>query len=158
MHLGELCHQVSQELEDASPLAVFQREEKGDLSGFWDPDRLAQVLSNLLGNAVQHGSRGTPVGLEADGTDPGRVRVRVENSGAVPPELIPTLFDAFQRASEQSSSLAPRGTGLGLGLFIAREIARAHGGEITVTTEDDRTRFEVALPRDARPPIAAPVR
>jgi signal transduction histidine kinase len=147
--LGEVCRQAIQELEDANPQASIQLEEVGDICGVWDPDRLAQVVSNLVGNAVQHGTRGEPIAVEVDGRDRSTVRVSVRNFGAVPPEQLPTLFEAFKRAAAPTTTGAGR-TGLGLGLFIAREIARAHGGEMLVQAAAEVTRFEVTLPREAR--------
>jgi signal transduction histidine kinase len=150
VHLGELCRQAIEELEDANPKASFHLQEVGDLSGIWDADRLGQVITNLVGNAVQHGAKGNPITIEVDGTDASTVRLRVQNLGTVPPEALPSLFDAFKRA-DAFTSPSSRRTGLGLGLFIAREIARAHGGDVGVQCSDERTTFEVTLPREARP-------
>ncbi len=150
MHLGELCRGVMQELQDANPQASIHIQEVGNLSGVWDADRLAQMLSNLAGNAVQHGTKDKPVSVELDGTEASTVHVRVHNVGAILPEALPNLFEAFKRTAGAGSSSSGR-TGLGLGLFIAREIARAHGGEICVQSSDDSTTFGVSLPREIRP-------
>jgi signal transduction histidine kinase len=95
---------------------------------------------------VKHGTQGKPVSLELEGTHAASVRLRVTNSGTIPAEMIPTLFEPFKRT-------APARTGekgLGLGLFIGREIVQAHGGTIDVRTGDeDKTVFEVSLPRHA---------
>ena len=149
VHLGELCRQAVQELEDANPQASLVLQDAGDLSGTWDADRLAQVVSNLVGNAVQHGAKGKPITVDVDGTDESTVRLRVQNFGAVPSEVLPTLFEPFKRMAAHATSAAGR-TGLGLGLFIAREIAQAHGGDVAVRSADERTTFEVTLPRHAR--------
>lgn len=148
-HLGDLARQVVQEIEDANPSASLRVRESGDLAGTWDPDRLAQVVSNLVANAVQHGARERPVTVELDGTQAGSVRMRVQNFGIVPPEALATLFEPFRR-SEGSAAPTSGSRGLGLGLFIAREIARAHGGDIALRSADDCTTFEVVLPRQAR--------
>jgi signal transduction histidine kinase len=148
-HLGEVCRQAIQEIEDANPGASVQFEEVGDLCGVWDPDRLAQVVSNLVGNAVEHGTKGKPITVEVDGSDHSTVRLRVRNFGAVPPEQLQTIFEAFKRVAAPSTSGGGR-TGLGLGLFIAREIARAHGGDMIVQAAADLSTFEVTLPREAR--------
>ena len=145
--LGDICRPVLQEIEDANPDAKIDLVRLGDLSGAWDPDRVAQVVSNLTGNAVQHGTRGSPVTVTLDGVDPDRVRVRLENRGLIEAEALPTLFDAFKRSTRSGTG----GDGLGLGLFIARELARAHGGDITVSSSEEVTLFEVSLPRVARP-------
>jgi signal transduction histidine kinase len=145
MHLGELCRQAIQELEDANPEASLQLHDIGELYGVWDADRLAQVVTNLVGNALRHGTRGKPISVEVDGSDASIVRLRVENFGTIAKQALPMLFEAFKRTATSTSR-----TGLGLGLFIAREIARAHGGDIGVESSGGRTTFEVTLPREAR--------
>ena len=147
--LGELARQSVQELEDANPDASLCVRESGGLAGVWDPDRLAQVVSNLAGNAVQHGTKGAPITVELDGNETSTVRLRVHNLGGVRPEATATLFEPFRKATGPAAP-ASGGTGLGLGLFIAREIARAHGGDITMRSEGEGTTFEVTLPREAR--------
>lgn len=147
MQLGEFCRHTVEELADANPDADIHFTETGNLCGIWDADRLAQVMSNLIGNAVQHGAPGKPIQVEVDGTDAGIVRLRVHNVGFIPPDTRARLFRPFEQASPGARRL-----GLGLGLFIAREIARAHGGDIEVRSAEDRTTFEVTLPREA-PPI-----
>lgn len=145
--LRDVCQPVLQEIEDAHPDARIELVERGDLSGAWDPDRIAQVVSNLTENAVQHGTKGRPIRLALDGGQPETVHARVESEGVIPAELLPTLFDAFKRATRGRA----RTGGLGLGLFIARELARAHGGDIAVDTAEGSTVFAVSLPRHARP-------
>lgn len=149
VHLGELCRHAIQELEDANPQASIQLEQVGDVSGVWDADRLAQVVSNLVGNAVEHGTKGKPITVALDGSESLAVRLSVSNFGAVAPEQLPTIFEAFKRAAAPTTPGSGR-TGLGLGLFIAREIARAHGGEMVVQATAELTSFEVTLPRQAR--------
>jgi signal transduction histidine kinase len=145
-HLGDLCRPIVQEIEDVNVGLTVTVVEAGDLAGRWDVDRLGQVVSNLVGNAVQHGEAGQPITLELDGTDAAAVCLRVHNSGAVAPEALPTLFEAFRRPASADSTRGAR-TGLGLGLYIAREIARAHGGDLAARSGDERTTFEVTLPR-----------
>jgi signal transduction histidine kinase len=148
--LAEVCHAVVDELQDAHPQARITVQVKGGLTGEWDPDRIAQVVSNLAANAVQHGVRGAPVAVEVDGTAPGSIAVRVHNEGRVPDALLSTLFEVFKGAAVAHGNRSSR-NGLGMGLFIAREIARAHGGDITARSSDDEgTTFEVVLPRRQR--------
>ncbi len=142
----EISRQVLQELGDANPQARFELSVSGNLMGNWDPDRLAQVVSNIVGNAVQHGAPGNPIRVELDGTEAGVVRLRCRNSGAIAAEALPSLFEPFTRSPRMRTGQK----GLGLGLFIAREIARAHGGDIAVQS-DGATTFEITLPREARP-------
>jgi signal transduction histidine kinase len=144
-NLVEIARQTVQELEDSNPSATIQLVESGDASGTWDPDRLARVVSNLAGNAVKHGIQGESVTVELDGTDRAVVRLRVSNPGTIPAASVPTLFEPFKRTAPAKTGER----GLGLGLFIAREIVQAHGGDIAVRTPDgEATVFEVTLPRE----------
>jgi signal transduction histidine kinase len=118
-----------------------------------DPDRIAQVLENLLSNAVKYGSPGAPI-VVALGTSPGQVHVTVTNEGpGLAPQDLPGLFRRFARAED-----ARRGTvkGTGLGLYIARELVTAHGGEITVASvPGGKTTFRFTIPIGA-PPAGRP--
>jgi signal transduction histidine kinase len=116
-------------------------ESRGDVTGHWDADRLAQVVSNLVGNAIEHGTN-APVTLVASEAGE-RVRLTVHNNGdPIPAQARATLFEPLSCGTSDN----PRN--LGLGLFIARAIVIAHGGEIGVTsTAESGTTFEVALPR-----------
>jgi len=147
--LGALCAQLVDELVGSAPDRIFQVTTKGDPRGMWDPDRLGQVLSNLLGNALAYGRPDAPIGVTIDG-GPLEVTIVVHNQGPpIPPPELPTLFDAFRRAAHPKA----RGTqGLGLGLFISHQIVLAHGGTISVTsTERDGTLLTVVLPKGEDP-------
>lgn len=146
-NLGDIARQVVQELLDANPEAAFEVSPSGNLAGYWDPDRLGQVVSNLVGNAVQHGASGSPVTVHLDGTRRAQVRLTVSNRGAIPAAALPTLFEPFKRGAPAKVGEK----GLGLGLFIAREIVSAHGGELSARVVDGSTVFEATLPREARP-------
>jgi len=135
--LAPVGRMVIGELESAYPDRSIRFEEHGSLWGAWDRDRLAQLISNLGGNACQHGD--DPIQITLDGRDPVFVRIAVDNRGTIPDELIPDLFEPGARRG-------PSG-GLGLGLFIAQQIATAHGGSIQVTSSDVTTRFMVEMPR-----------
>lgn len=107
-----------------------------------DPARVAQLTSNLLSNALQHGARDRPVLVEARAT-PAEFCISVVNHGApISPDRLETIFLPFFRGVEQAQS-----KGLGLALYIAAEIARAHGGELKVTSTPEDTRFTFTLPR-----------
>ncbi|KAA5923038.1 response regulator [Achromobacter xylosoxidans] len=123
----------------------IEAECHGDPVGEWDGERIAQVLANLLGNALHHGARDVPVRVEVDGSVADRVVVTVSNGGSIPAELLPQLFNPFR------SGARPAGghRGLGLGLFIAQQVAQSHGGRISAESRDGITRFRVALPRQA---------
>jgi len=105
-----------------------------------DPERLMQMFSNLLANAVVHGRADTPVTARITECTENAV-VEIHNFGAISPELASTLFEPFRRAKSTTK-------GLGLGLFIAKQIAHAHGGDIAVrSTETAGTTFTIQLPR-----------
>jgi two-component system, sensor histidine kinase and response regulator len=143
--LGAVVQRVLPELQGAAPDRVIEVRETGDLSGRFDADRLAQVVSNLVGNAIEHGQPGTSIAVRLDGGAPGEVRITVANAGAIAPALLPRVFDPFRRDARQPG----RQDGLGLGLYIAQQVALAHGGAITVDSGEGRTTFTVALPREA---------
>jgi signal transduction histidine kinase len=148
--LDEIVSRVVDELSAANPDREIRVSRDGDLSGEWDPDRLEQVASNLVSNAVDHGDPGTPVHVELAGGSEG-VILRVRNQGpAMPPEVLAHIFEPFSRGPDEKSRKA---SGLGLGLYIAREILRGHGGEIGATSGGE-TVVTVRLPR--RPPQRLP--
>lgn len=141
--IGQLAERVASELGAAHAGRELAVHKSGDTVGVWDPDRLAQVLSNIIGNALRHGTRGTLVHAEVDGTDAGWVAIRVKNHGTVPPELLPHVFEPFRRDANS------RREGLGLGLFIVHQLVRAHGGEIEIASRDEHTTVRVRLPRQS---------
>lgn len=116
----------------------------GVLSGSWDGNRLAQVLTNLLGNALRHGAADQPIGLHLDGTHPSAIRMEISNGGCIPAELLPVLFKPFRGGEAKGG----RRDGLGLGLYIVQQIVTSHGGSIAVHSADDHTRFTVTLARN----------
>jgi PAS domain S-box-containing protein len=119
---------------------------EGDTRGWWDPDRLLQVASNLVGNAVRYRTAESEVLVRLDGSDRATVTTTVENKGVIPAELLPIICEPFQRGQVRE-----RHGGLGLGLFITREIVTAHDGTIDVASVIDTTTFTVRLPRGASP-------
>jgi signal transduction histidine kinase len=145
-NLGLVARQVVNELRDANPERRIELRASGSSDGLWDADRLGQVISNLAGNAVQHGDPGFAVCVELDGSSEERVLLRVHSRGALPAEAAEHLFDPFHGLAPRPS----RGDGLGLGLYITREIVRAHGGSIWVECRGDHTVFVTSLPRSAR--------
>lgn len=141
--LAKLSHHVVAEL---GPAVVEQvhTEAVGNTSGQWDSDRLMQVISNLVSNAVEHGEQGTPIALRIDGRAADEVLLEVSNRGTIPAATLPMLFSPFKPRERHSR-------GLGLGLYIVDQIARAHGGSVTVLPDAERTSFRVRLPREAQP-------
>ncbi len=142
---SEAAHAID-EIKGAHPAAVVQLNRSGDLTGSWDCPRVSQVLSNLLGNAVQHGAAGTKISLTARG-EAHEVVLQVHNYGVpIADAERAGLFDPLKRIA----SGAERGAqgSLGLGLYIAERIVTAHGGTIDVnSTEGEGTFFTVRLPR-----------
>jgi signal transduction histidine kinase len=143
--LEQLCRKVVDELQAANADRVIEIAVHGDVTGDWDPDRLEQVASNLVSNAVDHGDTDQPVTVEITG-DADTVSLSVRNRGPpMPPDVLSHLFEPFARGPEEQSR---KGSGLGLGLYISREIARGHGGDIAVTSNGETT-ITVRLPRRA---------
>lgn len=141
--LSSICKQVLDELEQTAKDRQFHFECESDPSGLWDHNRVIQAIANLMTNAVQHGKRGCPIRVRISG-DAGQAIVAVHNDGAIPPELMPTIFDPFRSGGRATG----RGDGLGLGLFIAKAIARAHDGTLEVESNDVQgTTFRLLLPR-----------
>jgi signal transduction histidine kinase len=150
--IHQTCRSVVEELLAAEPGRTIELDLEGDGRGTWDPARMAQVVSNLVGNALKHGARHVPVRVSVEG-DEDDVAVKVTNQGPViAPALMAVLFEPFCRGSALRDASHARG--LGLGLYIARQVVNAHGGEITVeSTREQGTTFTVRLPRA----VAAPV-
>lgn len=148
--LAALMQRVVQEQHAASGRRI-DIEQGGDLLGTWDADRLAQVASNLIGNACRHGDSDAPVTVQLDGSEADHVMLRVRNSGRIAPELLPHLFDPFRGGT----AAAHRSDGLGLGLFIVQQIVQAHGGTVCATSAAGTTEFTVSVPRHAPPDPAA---
>jgi signal transduction histidine kinase len=145
--LAELCARVKDELEAAHPECSIALELDGSALGTWDYERLLRVFGNVVGNAVAHGAPGHGVSIRIDGRDPDLVATAVHNAGAIPPETLAVLFEPFRGTSRQHHT-----QGLGLGLFITRQIVHAHGGTIeAASTEASGTSIRIALPRAAPP-------
>jgi signal transduction histidine kinase len=143
--LGLICEQVLEDARSAHPNKVFAISKTGDLRGNWDQEQLIRVASNLFGNAAVHGWS-PDIQIEVHGKA-AEIILKVTNQGdPIPPDKLNSIFDPLVRdVSEPSSSLS---SGLGLGLFIVREIVRAHRGTVTVTSaKESGTAFTVRLPR-----------
>lgn len=142
-----VVERATQELREGTIARCIHVDKQGDLQGVWDSERLMQVASNLIGNALQHGQPDTAVQVALDGTAPGSVLLSVSNDGALAESLKPHLFNPFRERIHQPG----RHQGLGLGLYIAQQIVLAHGGTIKALSGSDRTTFRVRLPRVSRP-------
>jgi PAS domain S-box-containing protein len=142
--LSHIAREVVERLRDAAERAGSELvlSSPAPAQGRWDPLRIDQVLTNLVSNAVRHGA-GKPIELSIESAPDG-VRMVVRDHGeGIPPEQLPTLFGRFQRGESRASQ-----GGLGLGLFISRHIAQAHGGDIRVESAlGEGATFTVELPR-----------
>lgn len=139
--LAPVLEQVVSEIRAVTPdraiVTGFSITEPVDC----DPSRIAQLASNLVSNAVTHGAPDTPIEVSAS-TAGGRFTLSVTNGGVpIPPQARSQLFQPFVRGAARSSQ-----QGLGLGLFIVHEIARAHGGSMEVDSTDELTRFTFSMP------------
>jgi len=149
MNLRDLCETVIEELELAYPERTIEFDARGDAWGNWDPDRMAQVVSNLAGNALQHSPETSTVRVEL--SDEGeRVVLEAANAGpAIPADVLPHVFEPGRRGPPERGR--KESSGLGLGLYIVRQIVLAHGGDIAVrSSATEGTTFTVGLPRRSR--------
>lgn len=135
---------VVAEVKEVHPDRAVDVHPSGNTTASVDADRLAQVLSNLIGNALQHGDPSEPVTVTIDGGAAHALLISVRNRGTIDRHRRDVIFDPFRTASDPGT----RTGGLGLGLYIARQLMRAHGGELTLVTDDpERTVFVARLPR-----------
>jgi signal transduction histidine kinase len=139
------------EIAAVHPGRTLDLAVQGDMEGEWDARRLHQALSNLVFNALKYGLPGAPIRIDLDGTGADEVVLAVENAGKrIAQHVLPTLFDPLVRAADDDDEGADSqlaGANLGLGLYVVREIADAHGGTVDVTSDDASTRFQLRLPR-----------
>jgi signal transduction histidine kinase len=136
-----------EQLRAAYPDHPLELQMKGDSHGFWDGLRLQQLLGNLVVNAIKYGAPDVPVRVLAVG-DKGELYFEVRNSGpAIEQATLDQLFDPLKRGPKRNGT-DDDASSLGLGLYIAREIAKAHGGDIEAKSGPAETVFAVRLPRD----------
>lgn len=146
LDLGPLLTDELEQLRGAHPGRQIELEISGDTRGFWDGLRLQQMVRNLVVNAIKYGAADAPIrvvftGYADDAT------IEVKNRGPeIEKESLDHLFDPLRRGLAQDTS-DDGGSGLGLGLYIVREIAHAHGGEVQVRSAHGETVFAARLPR-----------
>ncbi|WP_164008221.1 ATP-binding protein [Pyxidicoccus trucidator] len=145
--LFDVARRTVDELRASHPGRQVQLEVLGDGRGDWDGDRLEQALGNLLANALKYSPAESPVTVHAEGGPEGAV-LRVHNLGApIPAEELPHVFSAWRRGRKPRSE-GGSAAGLGLGLYIASQIVRGHGGDVEVASSaPGGTTFTVRLPR-----------
>jgi signal transduction histidine kinase len=148
MNMGKAVHDVVDEMAAAHPDRVVRVDARGELQGDWDCPRISQVLSNLLGNALEHGSEGTDVCVDVSDDDDG-VTIAVHNAGAaIPPNRMNGIFNPMKPREPNGKAAAGPTGNLGLGLYIADRIVHAHSGTISVdSSQEGGTTFTVHLPR-----------
>jgi len=142
--LRSACEQVVGEIRMGHPNATISFSSSGDTTGIYDRDRIIQLVTNLVANALEHGRAEEPIEIALEGGER-NVTITVANGRApIPPEILARLFDPFRAADMTKTK------GLGLGLFIVEQIARGHDGSVSVESNDETTRFVVVLPRAKR--------
>ncbi len=149
--LADVCTALARELETTNGGHRVEVDSKGDTTAECDPEYVSRALSNLIANAARHGKPDHPIVVSIDGGHPDRVRIEVWNQGAIPADLIPTIFEPFKKGPAANTD------GLGLGLYIVQQIVIEHGGRVDVVSSPEvGTRFTVSLPRSGRPDPAHP--
>lgn len=141
--LGAVFDRVVQEHRAAREGREITLAQHGQLTGEWDAERLGQVASNLIGNALKHGVPAKPVEVALDGSCSEAVTFTVSNAGDIPADILPNIFDPFRSARREEG----RGNGLGLGLYIVQQIVQAHGGCVDVQSGNGRATFRITVPR-----------
>jgi signal transduction histidine kinase len=140
--LARVAHVTVDEMRSAWPRRALDVRADEPCVGQWDPDRLTQICSNLIANALEHSSPTSRVQVSVQQL-PGAAKLTVTNDGdAIPDDILPTLFQPFRRGPSVKSS----SQGVGLGLYIVDQIARAHGGTVDASSRRGHTEFSVTLP------------
>jgi signal transduction histidine kinase len=129
-------------LRAAYPTRRIDVNISGNARGVWDGMRLRQVLNNLVANAINYGDPETPVRIIVTGEEKRLVMEVVNQGAAIPTDALTSIFEPLRRLVSNDAV-----SGLGLGLFIARQIVEAHGGEIYAQSKNSNTVFTVRLPR-----------
>ncbi|MCC8402307.1 sensor histidine kinase [Paraburkholderia sp. MMS20-SJTN17] len=146
INLADVLADELEELHAVHPDRQIELSVSGDVEGTWDSRRLQQLLQNLVLNALRYGAPDTPVYVDVRG-DAAQVRIDVRNCGpAIERATLARIFEPLTRGADLWQQSGGEGN-LGLGLYIAREIAKAHHGAIEACSDDTETVFSVSLPR-----------
>ena len=147
MDIGTAVQEAVKEVQAAHPNRTILVETSGNLKGEWDPSRIGQILSNLIGNALLVGLKTSAIEVAAKGSTSEEVILSVHHEGAIPPDAIATVFDPLPRGTKENQIQSEKAR-LDLGLFVTKGIVTAHGGKITVSSsEEEGTTFTAHLPR-----------
>ena len=147
--LEAACADEIDVLRAALPDCTIEFDYEGNTEGEFDASRIREVLGNLVTNAARHCAPGSVVRVRLAGAGD-KISLSVENSGSpIPGETLNDLFEPLRRGNENPADSIASRANLGLGLFIVREIARAHGGEVQAVSTEGATRFTMTLPRGA---------
>ncbi|MBP0595943.1 sensor histidine kinase [Paraburkholderia sp. LEh10] len=150
VNLADVLAEEVEELRAIHPDRQIELHVTGDAQGVWDGQRLQQLLGNLVLNAIRYGAQDTPVRVVVT-CDETHIHIDVRNRGpAIERATLARMFDPLVRGPQRPSETAPTG-GLGLGLYIASEIAKAHHGMIEARSDATETSFSVSLPRAGEP-------
>lgn len=157
--LVAVCEEVVNELRTYHPEQLIELNVPPQLEATFDEGRIAQVLSNLIGNAIQYGDPDVPVTVRLSGSGDD-ITIAVNNHGkTIAPDKIASVFDPMVRIAASANTDYIERTSLGIGLYISREIVHAHGGQVAVTSNsNDGTTFTLTMPRmptAVRPAAAA---
>lgn len=140
----EISQRIINEFLDLHESREIRLQCDGESMAVFDADRVAQIFSNLIGNALQHGVTGQPITVHIDGSDKAHIGISVHNGGHIEAEQLVEIFKPYQSAQVEDR----RTSGLGLGLYIVKHFVKAHGGEVAVrSTPTEGTFFDVRLPR-----------
>jgi signal transduction histidine kinase len=146
VNLANVLSDELDELRAIHPARQISLQVSGDSQGVWDGQRLQQLLGNLVTNAIKYGAQDTPVRVVVSG-EAAQVRIEVRNCGAtIEPATLACIFDPMTRGRVRQNHDDSQGS-LGLGLYIASEIAKAHHGTVEVRSDETETSFTVLLPR-----------
>ena len=153
-NMGLICRATVEEHRLAHPEQTIRFETGSDLDGIWDEARMAQVCSNLLGNALQYGATGCPITVQVE-SGGNNVFIRIHNQGKpIAPGAMAMIFDPLVRFADPQAQASGASHSLGIGLYIARVIVQAHGGQIDVVSDAKHgTTFSVRLPRAPAPAV-----
>lgn len=154
LQLDEFVRNTLDEINAVYPERTLALQNHGDMQGQWDRTRLHQALSNLVFNALKYADSTLPIEVVIDGSRQDEVQLTVHSAGRpIAPHLLPRLFDPLVREPRDGDSDSDAhhpslaGANLGLGLYVVREIALAHGGSVNVVSQGANTAFILALPR-----------